>query len=262
MILGQPSVEQMDPLPRVSLFEGPKSVGKWSTAEWLRRRENISDSDVIRIKKLRVSDAMAVSRFAMLKPTEGDRRMAIISLDNATAEAINHLLKTLEESAPTTVFILVAAKKVLDTIKSRAVVFPFHQLGTDDVAAILEQRKFTPTQARIWAERSQGSVGAALSSAEAVEVKPTVMLVVKAFRELDTTALEKAADKWTDLHTRYLTQWCQEAITRQWRLFNDDESGIEGRTIPMKILIALRADVRPRLLIRANLMSALRGMMP
>lgn len=261
MIIGQEIVKQMDPLPRVSLFVGPRSVGKWTAAETLRYRNKVSDSDVLRVKKLLVGDAEAVSRFASLAPTSGSRRLAIVNMDGATEAASNHLLKILEESPETTTFILVSSGFVLDTIRSRAAVFPFHALSTDDVAAILEtKKKFSPTQARIWAERSGGSVWAALSSAEAVEAKPVVLLVVKAFRELDVAALEKAADRWTDIHTTYLTQWCHETITGQWRLFNDDESGVEGRTIPMKILIALRADVRPRLLIRANLMSALRGM--
>lgn len=262
MIIGQEVVGTMDPLPRVSLFQGPRSVGKWTTAEMLRRRLSVSDSDVLRIKKLLVGDAVTLSRFASLRPTEGSLRLAIVNMDGASAPAVNHLLKALEDSPESSYFILVSSGYVLDTIRSRAAVFPFHALSTNDVATILEtKKKFSPIQARIWAERSGGSVWAALSSAEAVETKPVVLLVVKAFRELDIAALEKAADRWTDKHTTYLTQWCHEAITTQWRLFNDDESGIEGRAIPMKILIALRADVRPRLLIRANLMSALRGMM-
>lgn len=262
MIIGQEVVASINPLPRVSLFEGPRSVGKWTTAEWLRHTNKISDSDVFRVKRLLVEQAIAITRFAALKPTAGSRRLAIVNLDGATAPALNHLLKALEESPETSTFVLIASKPVLPTIKSRSAVFPFHVLSTDAVAEILETKKgFTQGQARIWAERSGGSVWAALSSAEALEAKPTVMLVVKAFRELDVAALEKAADKWTDKHTAYLVQWCHECITKQWRLFNDDESGIEGRSIPMKILIASYADVRPRLLIRANLMSALRGLL-
>lgn len=260
-IIGQEVVEKLSSLPKVSLFEGPYSVGKWTTAEVLRRTNKISDADVLRVNKLRVGEAVSISRFSSMAPTSSDQRLVIVSLDGATVPALNHLLKTLEDAPDTSRFVMVASRPVLETVRSRATVFPFHALSTESVAEILEtKKKFSPTQARIWAERSGGSVWAALSSADAVDAKPVVMLAVKAFRDLDPASLDKAADKWSEKHTALLVQWCQECITKQWRLFNDDESGIEGRTIPMRILMALRADVRPRLLVRSSLMSALRGM--
>lgn len=261
-VVGQEVIGTLFPLPRVSLFHGPHSVGKWTTAEWVRFKLGVSDSDILRVKRLLVADASLVSRFAATAPTRGTHRLVILNLDLASRASMNHLLKTLEESPETTYFILISTGSVSETILSRVTVFPFHLLTDASVATILtEKKKFKEIQAESLAYRAGGQVRRALAITEAAEAKPLIMQVLKAFREKDLVALEKAADGWTDRHTEFLSQWSHEAMTGRWKYFQEEEAEISGPRIPMTILAALRQDVRPRLVVRASLMSALRGMM-
>lgn len=245
-------------LPPVALFLGPASVGKWTTAEWLRREHTIDDGDLLRIRRLTADDARTLVRFATTAPMK-EKKLAIVRLDRATPPAQHILLKTLEEIPDTSKVILIAENPPLPTVTSRSTVYPFRLLTTDEVTEILLRRKFQPTEAKRLAELSGGHVQQALTVAESMEFKVTVLAAVRALRERDAGALDNLAGKWSDEHTELLAQLCREAITYKWRIFSDAEVEGMGRKLPMQILRALRPNVRPRLVIRASLMSILRG---
>ncbi len=243
------------------LFVGPPSVGKWATAEAIKEGWGVSESDVLRIKRLTVAEAREAVQFAYMAPMAGPLRLVIARLHPGTEENQNILLKAVEEAPHTTKFILIASGETpLPTVSSRCVTVPFRLLSTDDLAAILEDRGFKPGQARVWAERGEGQVKRALAYREVSDAKPMVATVVKAFREKDPGTLEKVADGWTDAHTDLLTIWCNEAISRHWTVFSEEEASTRGRAIPMKILVALRTDVRPKLVVKSVLADLLRSM--
>ncbi len=78
------------------------------------------------------------------------------------AEVANSLLKTLEEPAENTIFILTGdeAGAILPTILSRCQVVPFHALEEKEVAALFLD-DMSPVEAEALAAISQGSIGRA-----------------------------------------------------------------------------------------------------
>lgn len=245
-------------LPQVSLFVGPDSVGKWTAAEWLRREHAILDGDLLRIRRLTVDDARTLVRFASIAPV-GARKLAIVRLDRATPASLHILLKSLEEAHESVRFILIAREKTLPTVVSRAEVFQFSLLTTEQVTTILLKKNFKPVEAKRYAELSGGHVSRALAMVEGMDAKITVLSAVRALRERDAVALDNHAGKWEDKHTELLAELCREVITGRWRVFSDAETEGMGRKLPLRILTALRQEIRPRLVVRYSLMSVLKG---
>ena len=98
------------------------------------------------------------------RPFEGRRRVVIIDQAEALVpQAQNALLKTLEEPPSSSVFILVSARadSLLPTVRSRCPRLRFHQLGPEDVAAVLIRKGVDDTKAHAIAALANGSLGAA-----------------------------------------------------------------------------------------------------
>lgn len=245
-------------LPPVALFEGPQSVGKWATAEYLRTFYGVANEDTFRARRLDVETAKTIVDFTSTAPIK-ELKLVIISMAGATKAAQHILLKTLEESHERVCFILVASYPVLDTISSRAVRYQFGALSDTEVAQVLELRKMKPGDAKALADRARGSVKQAFEATEVGEYKPLVVLALRAISLKDSDALEQLAGRWTDEHTEYLRKWAREALTAHWRWFSPEDSEITGNRIPLKLLMALRPDIRPKLVVRASLMSVLKG---
>ena len=244
-------------LPRVMLFVGPESVGKWELAEYVRSKWDFKNVDTLRIKRLTQDNARAIVSFAAGRP-QGFSKLVIVRIDRkATKGAQNALLKALEE-ARDVVFILVAEEMPLETIKSRSIVYPFGLLSEQDVYNILTVRKnFASDRAHILAHVSGGQVKRALSYSKSQDNKKVVLKALDAVARKDNSALEATATQWQQDHTELLIQWCYESLTQNWQLFTEEETTIRGSKIPLRILIAIREDLRPRLIVRAALASVL-----
>jgi replication-associated recombination protein RarA len=248
-------------LPQVSLFSGPKSVGKWTTAEHLRKHHSYSPGDVLRIHRLTAELAREAVTFSSSAAVR-DKRLAIIEVDTATPTALTILLKTLEEPHDTQ-FILVSAGKPIPTIVSRSQVYNFGFLGTEEVAQVLmEKRGFRQVDAMKYAQYGRGQVQKALDSIAATKDKNLVIAALLALRERDERALLALADRWDLAATALLITWCNEAITDRWTFFGpSDAAGIDTTALPIHILTALKADIRPRLVVRSTLVGVLRERM-
>jgi DNA polymerase III delta prime subunit len=244
-------------LPAVSLFIGPSSVGKWELAEQLRAHWKFRPADVLRVKRLTQDNARFIAKFASERP-QGHAKLVLVRLDQrATKGAQNTLLKTLEDSS-TANFILIAESEPLPTIRSRAAVFPFGLLSEEEIALILQHRRnYTPERAEELAKVAGGQVRTALSYVQAQESKVLVLKALDALYRRDLSDLESLAPRWQSEHTELLTRWCYEALTRKWVFFLPEESSIVGTKVPLRILMALREDLRPRLVVRAALATVL-----
>lgn len=247
-------------LPPVTLFVGPESVGKWELAEHLRRFHKINEADVLRVKVLSMDNARMVVRFAETFPVS-KFKLAIVRLRKVSANALNVLLKTLEEAHPAIRFILIAEEPPLATVQSRSAIYEFGLLFDEQVAEILVEAKgFKEDTAEERARLSGGQIFRALAVQDLKETKPLVLTALQAFQKKDTRMLEAVANTWKDDHTELLVVWCNEALSKRWKVFSADDVALTGRTIPLKILMALRAEIRPRLVVRASLVSVLRGL--
>jgi len=245
-------------LPRVVLFEGPQSVGKWTTAEEILRSQDVTASDTLRVRRLTAEAARDVAEFAYGASVSW-YRVAIINLDGSTKGAVNTILKSLEDAPESTRFILIASGVVPPTVRSRAQTFRFRLLRDDEVVEVLTvKRGFKSAQAAQLAKFSMGQVRRAIAMTENGPKRIDVLQAVKSIRDRDESALDKLALKWTDEHTYLMTVWANEALTGRWRIFLDtDHLGVSKQT-PLAVLRALKENVRPRFIVRASLMAVLR----
>lgn len=242
--------------PAVSLFLGPSSVGKWTVAEYLRGVWRVEEADTLRIENLTMPSVRTVVDFAE-RAAAADRRLVVIRLDGAREDALNVLLKTLEEGHESTDFILIAEETPMATIATRSTIFRFGFLAEREVEEVLTDRNFRPEDAHRYATMSGGQVSRALDVVNKRDVRHGVMIAVRAFRDADPAVLESAAKEWSDDHTALLATWCRECLTGRARIFSEEEL-VTARRLPFLVLQALSANVRPRLLVRSSLMSVLR----
>jgi hypothetical protein len=243
----------------VTILVGPRSVGKWTAAEHLRRFHQIGDSDLLRVNRLTADTARTVVRFASTAP-HGESKLAIISLTQASAAAMATLLKTLEDATPTFRAILTSEREPIKTLASRGTIYRFKTLSDEHLIEILSERfGMKGKDAQQAVSKAGGQVKPALDAAKGYEDRVVVIAALRAFSEHDSDALDRLADKWTESASELLAIWCRERITGRWRIFLDTESDLTGKGLPLKILMALNTNNRPRLVVRSSLMSLLRG---
>jgi len=250
----------IEEFPPVALLWGPTSVGKWTAAEQARREHMISEPDVIRVKRLTISQARDIVRFTSVAPSTVRGKVAIINLDGAHTDALNVLLKPLEESDPSVHFMLIASALVPPTIRTRARQYSFGLLTEAEIAQILvADRGLSASAATRLAGAAGGQVKKALSVLVAGEDKSLVLTALRSVREGNLEALGVLADRWRDEHTALLVDACTEAVSEQWRMFSRAEVGEVPDSVLLRILMAVRKDVRPRLVIRSSLMDVVRA---
>ena len=246
-------------LPRAVLFVGPYSVGRWETAEHIRRNYGLDNDDVLRIHQPTVQDVHAAMDWALTPPAHSIFKLVIIELykaDNGTQTALCNALEFLGNAR----WIVIAEPGVtLPGILSRTVAYFFRPLQSADVSKILQERySFGEERANTLAVRSNGQVYKALQLADSDKEISLVRQALTALRNRDEEALYALSGKWTDETTALLAQWCHETISGQWRVF-DHEDYVAGRALPLKILMAIRVPVRPKLVVRSQLIEVLRG---
>jgi hypothetical protein len=246
-------------LPPVSLFTGPRSVGKWTAAEHLAEVHEILDSDLVTVAKLTAPLVRTVIEFSEVSPV-GKARLAIINLDGARVQALYALLKALEESPSYMHYILVSsrAETLPEPVLTRAQHFQFKYLTTDEVEQVLIHKKFSYGAAKTFAQTAGGQLHRVLERRGGNDMKMPVLRAVKAIQERDEETLEALAPKWEEAHTDLMKVWCEEAITQRWRVFSSSESDTQGVGFPLKVYMALQPNVRAKLVVRASLMSLIR----
>ncbi|PWB47963.1 MAG: DNA polymerase III subunit delta' [Candidatus Methylomirabilota bacterium] len=119
------------------------------------------DGAFIKIEQIRTLEADAA-----LVPYEAPWKVFILdSAERMTEQAANALLKTLEEPAKDTVFILLtsAVAALLPTIVSRCQSVTFTPLPHGEIETVLRRQGMEPSQARLIASLSRGSIDRALS---------------------------------------------------------------------------------------------------
>ncbi len=179
-------------VPNGLLFWGPSGVGKNLAAGELAKAINCREADsdacgeclscrkiahgnhpdvhvTVPVKKSRIIDVEAISDIlglAVLRPFEGEWRIFIIhEADRMRGPAQNHLLKTLEEPAGRTLFILVSEhpRGLLPTIRSRCQTVRFGALSPKTVQSILmRERDIDVATAESIASVAQGQMTRAL----------------------------------------------------------------------------------------------------
>lgn len=214
------------------------------------------DGATVKIEQIRTLEADAA-----LAPYEAKWKVFILNrAEKMTEQAANALLKTLEEPAGGTVFILLTStvSALLPTIVSRCQVVTFSPLPDDRIEALLIEKGMEPSRARLIASLSRGNIERALSP-EVASLPATRDLLLeglgRGFRD-GPAALMELAEKLTkdrdmlQQHLEVLAAWLRDLMVakvsgrKDW-LVNDDRSEevalrAEGLTLET-ILAGLRA---------------------
>ncbi len=143
---------------------------------------------------------------------DGYKIMIIWQPEKMNASSANKLLKILEEPAPKTVFILVSEhpEKLLSTIQSRVQTILIPRLETETIAAALQQKGISSSQAHDIARIANGSYLAALKKAnETAENQQELSDFIALFRDAYTVGVLQDPQKKYDSLKR-LKQWSLE----------------------------------------------------
>lgn len=214
------------------------------------------DGATVKIEQIRTLEADAA-----LASYEAQWKVFILDrAERMTEQAANALLKTLEEPAMGTVFILLTStvSALLPTIVSRCQTVTFSPLPNGQIEALLREKGIEPSQARLIASLSQGSIERALSPEVASLSKTRDLLLEELGRGLHdgpATLVELAEKLVKDREKlqqqlEILSAWFRDLMVaktsgrRDW-LVNDDRGEeiahqVEGTPLDV-ILDGLRA---------------------
>jgi len=149
-----------------------------------------------------VDDVRTIGGFMRLTAGEGGWRIVVIdSADEMNRNAANAVLKVLEEPPPRALLLLVSHNpgRLLPTIRSRCNRLSLSPLSDATVVELLEkyQLGLTSDEAATIARLSDGSIGTALSLAEAggLDLYQTVTGLLADLPRLNTTKLHDFSDK-------------------------------------------------------------------
>jgi DNA polymerase III, delta subunit len=177
-------------LPPVVLLVGP---GSFQLAIELAGRYGTIGTE---ITDLSAENARSVVATAHMAPAFGAiARPYVIVLDGASDQALNILLKVLEEPPPTARFLLCALRRPIPTIVSRAQLFA---LGPRD------------------------------DDGDDREVRGEVTAAVKAAVAGQHGVLGTLVRAWTPKHTAVLGAWAAEAASGRWDRYGPDSVPASG----------------------------------
>lgn len=240
-------------LPRCALLIGPDSVGKRTLSLELAKFHKIVDADLCEIEKLRMPDARALGEWSRQMPIRSAQRLAVVDLDGSSVQALNAMLKTLEEAPESFRAILraTAGYKLLDTVVSRCEVFHLGYLQELEVHDVLIAKGMSSTEAMKLSWKSGGQMSVALGGHNQDYAKTIAVNVVKAFANGDKNLFDHAIEDVNEDVLKWMRVWSLEVNTGKWKHFKADQRfGMKQRELSL-IMIKLQKDVRVKLLLKS-----------
>ena len=160
-------------------------------------------------KEIKIGQIRALADFMNISTHRRGKRVIVLYPAEALNEmAANALLKTLEEPAPDTVFLLVTSniERLLPTILSRCRKFALDMPSTEQALAWLQQQGVS--DAAVWLAEEGGAPLAAITQAQA-GTREEIDALLALLARPDTDALLKTADRLQKVPATRLVTWLQ-----------------------------------------------------
>lgn len=244
-------------LPSATLLHGPASVGKWTLANHLADYHQVSSVDRWAVPQgLTIDTVRLVTAYAARAP-QGEFKLIVARLDSSSRQALNALLKTLEEPPPRVKFLLTSASHTLPTISSRCMVFELGMLNPDELVSIYQQQGIPRSKAASAASYARGQVSRGYELDTVAAPKSLVVSLARSLAVGDQQLFENTFKGWDARCTELLSTFFTECLTRRWATFSPgDAAGLDGdrqRLWKMVSAVSKLPRARPRLGVRAAL---------
>lgn len=245
-------------LPTATLLYGPASVGKWTLATHLADHYRVSATDRWQVEHgFTIDTVRLVTDYARRAP-RGAFKLVQARVDEASHQALNALLKTLEEPPPRVKFMLVSSAHTLPTVASRCVVFELGMLRPGELEQIYRTQGFPASKARDAAAYARGQVKRGYQINAADQHKTQVLALVKALATHDRDLFDNVFTAgWDSRASDLLTTFITECLTQRWNAFRlDDACGLHldrPRLMHMITALGRLPHARSRLGVRAAL---------
>lgn len=179
-----------NPLPSCLLLLGPEGVGKRHIAHALARATGAKGADLQRLGRLDKAGAKELVRHHSSYPLTSPTKATIADLTKSSPEALNSILKILEEPPGYSRIILHSDTEPLLTIKSRCFLVRFGSLSTEEVIEVLTRIGVPELKIEDSAKESRGRVSVALDYARHYPSWKAVDSLLRAFQERNGAVLE------------------------------------------------------------------------
>lgn len=244
-------------LPPATLIYGPPSVGKWTLANHLADFHKVKPVDRWMVEHgLSIETVRLITHYAARAP-HGPFKLVVARLEGSSRQALNALLKTLEEPPPTVRFLFTASTRVLPTISSRCITFEVGELNPEELEQVYKTKGLNTHRARSAAAYARGNVERGFGFESANAHRHQVITLAKSLAAGDRDGFTACFTGWDGRSSDLLTVFLTECLTQRWSTFAEkDASGLhEDRRRLWKMITALMrvSRARPRLGVRAAL---------
>ncbi len=195
-------LKKLLPASRVIFLSGPSGVGKFHAAEQAALLVADIGDCVSHRGRLGVEYVRDVIQQSYFKASGTKGRAFILECEEFSAEAMNAMLKVLEEPPDNTYFFLVSSIQLPSTIISRCQRVGFRAMTSPEVHVALLQEGWSGSQADHFA--GAGSVGKALLEYSCEEARTNVTTFLAACNKMDWDLITRCATKWGSLEISLL----------------------------------------------------------
>ena len=208
-------------LPFNIILVGPSGVGKRRLAAYLAQRfarpfDILSlepeEDDKGKKKAVNVKQVRSCKKFVATRPFASPCKIVVINATLITNEAVQALLRMLEESSDRVRFIIHTSGVLPLTILSRCVKVQVAPLSNNEVLEVLEMLGFTSDMAKVSASLSKGSVEIALSHMNDSELRRKVLSVVQLMVHKKLPGILVAVRKWGEAEIGECTKWFEDLL--------------------------------------------------